>query len=222
MIGIRRYGCLFQRGVVLAVTACVGGCAVGPDYHRPAVQIPESFKEGADWERAQGKPAEPISNTWWLVYRDDRLTHLIEQSLQANQSIVAAEAAYRVALATVQANVASLFPVISADVSASRTGSGTGVSATGRGTSPAATVPGVYNTVAASVSASWEPDLWGGIRRAIESAKGRCAGDRCPAGRGAAVDHGEYRECLLPAAAGPISTSGRCGNSRTSTTVFLR
>jgi NodT family efflux transporter outer membrane factor (OMF) lipoprotein len=187
--------------VALAVTACVGACAVGPNYHRPAVQIPESFKEGADWERAQAKPPEPLSSSWWLVYRDDRLTRLIEQSRQANQSIVAAEAAYRVALATVQANVASLFPVVSAAVSASRTGSGTGASAAGGGTIAAAAVPGVYNTVAASVSASWEPDLWGGIRREIESAKAgaqatdaQLAGERLSIAASIASDYFQLRQ----------------------------
>ncbi len=163
-------GILCPRALLLAVMACFGACAVGPDYHKPTVQIPESFKEGADWQRAQAKPLEPIPSTWWRVYQDERLTQLIEQSLRANQSIVAAEAAYRVAQATVQANVASLFPVVSAAVSASRSGAGAGAAAAG-GTGTAATASGVYNTVAASASASWEPDLWGGIRRQIESAK---------------------------------------------------
>ncbi len=132
---------------------------------------------------------------------DDRLTHLIEQSLQANQSLIAAEAAYRVALATVQANVASLFPVVSAGVSAARTGAGTGAAAAGGGTVTAAAVPGVYNTVAASVSASWEPDLWGGIRREIEAAKAsaqatdaQLAGERLSIAASIASDYFQLRQ----------------------------
>ena len=166
-----RYLRLCQRSFILVVMAGVGACAVGPNYHKPPVEIPESFKEGADWQRAQEKPPEPLASTWWLVYQDDKLTQLIEQSLKANQSIVAAEAAYRVAQATVQANVASLFPIVSAALSASRTGAGAGAAAAGGGSITGATSPGVRNTVAANVSASWEPDLWGGIRRQIESAK---------------------------------------------------
>jgi NodT family efflux transporter outer membrane factor (OMF) lipoprotein len=180
--------------------ACVSACAVGPDYHKPAVQIPASFKEGADWQRAQEQPADPLSGTWWLVYRDEKLTQLIEQSLQANQSIVAAEAAYRVAQATIQANVASLFPVVSAAVSGSRTGAGAGAAAAG-GTATAATVPGVYNTATASVSASWEPDLWGGIRREIESAKAsaqatdaQLAGERLSIAASIASDYFQLRQ----------------------------
>jgi NodT family efflux transporter outer membrane factor (OMF) lipoprotein len=189
------------RGVILTVTACLSACAVGPDYHKPSVQIPESFKEGADWQRAQPNPAEPLSGSWWLVYQDARLTQLIGQSLQANQSIIAAEAAYRVALATVQANVASLFPIVSAQVSASRSGSGAGAAAVGTTSAAATTVPGVYNTVGVSASASWEPDLWGQIRREIESAKAsaqatdaQLVGERLSIAASVATDYFELRQ----------------------------
>jgi NodT family efflux transporter outer membrane factor (OMF) lipoprotein len=178
---------------------CIGACAVGPDYHKPGVQIPDSFKEGADWHRAQAKPQESISSTWWRVYQDDKLTQLVEQSLKANQSIVAAEAAYRVALATVQANTAGLFPTVTAGLSGSR--SGTGAGATAGNSITGAAVPGVYNTVAASVSASWEPDLWGEIRRQIESAKAsaqatdaQLAGERLSIAASVAIDYFELRE----------------------------
>src|ERR1700761_5265507 len=126
-----RYRRLVALGCVQAMLACIGGCAVGPNYHKPTAPIPESFKEGADWQRAQRQPAEPLPTAWWHVYQDDRLTQLIEQSLKANQPIIAAEAAYRVAQATVQANVASLFPVVSAALSGSRTGTGAGAAAAG-------------------------------------------------------------------------------------------
>jgi NodT family efflux transporter outer membrane factor (OMF) lipoprotein len=189
------------RGVILTVTACLSACAVGPDYHKPSVQIPESFKEGADWQRAQPNPAQPLSGNWWLVYQDARLTQLIGQSLQANQSIIAAEAAYRVALATVQANVASLFPIVSAQVSASRTGSGAGAASVGTTSAAATTVPGVYNTVGVSASASWEPDLWGQIRREIEAAKAsaqatdaQLAGERLSIAASVATDYFELRQ----------------------------
>jgi len=135
-MGIRLDTRALARGFICALTACVSGCAVGPDYRKPEVRIPGSFKEGADWERAQPKPADALSNTWWRVYQDGRLAQLIEQSLQANQSIVAAEAAYRLAQATVQANTASLFPVVSAALSGSRTGAGAGAVARGAVTAP--------------------------------------------------------------------------------------
>jgi NodT family efflux transporter outer membrane factor (OMF) lipoprotein len=190
-----RYRRLWRRCCAFTVMVCAGACAVGPNYHKPHVQIPDSFKEGADWQRAQVNPQESISSNWWRVYQDDKLAQLVEQSLKANQSIVAAEAAYRLALATVQASTASLFPVVTAGISGSRSGTGAGAAAT------TGAFPGVYNTVAATVSASWEPDLWGGIRRQIESAKAsaqatdaQLAGERLSIAASVAIDYFELRQ----------------------------
>src|ERR1700728_2091727 len=127
-----RYRRLWRRCCAFGVMVCAGACAVGPNYHKPHVQIPDSFKEGADWQRAQVNPQDSISSDWWRVYQDDKLTQLVEQSLKANQSIVAAEAAYRLALATVQASTASLFPVVTAGLSGSRSGTGAGGAAATR------------------------------------------------------------------------------------------
>ena len=141
------------------------GCAVGPDYHKPAVQTPESFKEGADWQRAQANPQGSLSSTWWRDYQDERLSKLVDEALQANQSIIAAEAAYRLAQATVSANVAALYPTVSASVSGTRSeGGSAAAAATG-------IPPGVNHSVTASASASWELDLWGQTRRQIESSR---------------------------------------------------
>ena len=85
-------------------TVLLAGCAVGPDYHKPAAQIPASFKEGADWQRAQANPQGSLSSTWWLDYHDEQLSKLVDAALQANQSIIAAEASYRLAQATVPAH----------------------------------------------------------------------------------------------------------------------
>jgi outer membrane protein TolC len=86
--------------MAMVVVTSLAACMVGPDYRKPEVQLPEGFKEGVDWQRAQANPQAAISSTWWRMYGDDKLNGLVEQALQANQSIVAAEAAYRVALAT--------------------------------------------------------------------------------------------------------------------------
>lgn len=168
--------CHARRGLasaaVFALAAALAGCMVGPDYRKPEVQIPDSFKEGVEWQRAEANPAASISSTWWRMYGDATLDDLVERSLKANQSIAAAEAAYRLALATVEANTASLFPVVTAGLSASRTGIGPGVTqATGVSSSTGGVAPGVSNSVSATAAASWEIDLWGSIRREIESAK---------------------------------------------------
>ena len=144
---------------MLALTAC----AVGPNYHKPSVEIPNDFKVGVEWRRAEANPSGALSSTWWRNYQDDKLNELIEDSLRANQSIVAAEAAYRLARATVDANVANLYPTVAAGFSASRSDYGAGASTTGTKI--------VGNEFVADISLSWELDLWGQIRREIESAK---------------------------------------------------
>ena len=183
---------------------CLTACAVGPDYRKPSVQIPESFKEGADWQRAQANPQAAISSTWWLDYHDDELGRLIDQALKANQSIVAAEAAYRFARATVAASTASLFPTITAGLSGSRSGVGPGATGvtgspsgvTGSPSGVTGSPSGVYNTVSANVAASWELDLWGQIRREIESSKAsaqasdaQLAGERLSIAAAVATDY---------------------------------
>ncbi|MDR3097809.1 MAG: efflux transporter outer membrane subunit [Paraburkholderia sp.] len=158
------------RGAAALALATLAGCAIGPNYSKPAVEIPTAFKEGVNWQRAQANPQAALSSSWWTIYDDPTLTQLVERSLKANQSIVAAEAAYRLAQATVDASVASLFPIVTAGLSATRSGTGTNA-ATGGVSSTTGTVAGVHNNVSVSAAASWEPDLWGQIRREIESSK---------------------------------------------------
>ena len=182
-----------RSGCALAATLCLAACAVGPDYHKPPQDIPATFKEGADWQRAQANPQGALSSTWWLDYHDDTLSHLVDQSLKANQSIAAAEAAYRVAKATIDANVASLFPTIGVDASGSRTRTPAIESITGQAFTS--------NLVSASASASWEIDLWGSVRRSIESAKAsaqasdaQLAGERLSIAASLAVDYFALRQ----------------------------
>jgi outer membrane protein TolC len=165
---IRWHDCAAASISILALTAC----AVGPDYYKPPVEVPNDFKEGAEWRRAEANPSGALSSTWWRSYQDDMLNELIEESLKANQSIVAAEAAYRLARATVDANAANLYPTLGAGFSASRSGYGAGASATGPkivGTKV------IGNEFVADLSLSWELDLWGQIRREIESATAAAA-----------------------------------------------
>jgi NodT family efflux transporter outer membrane factor (OMF) lipoprotein len=189
---------LLKNGVALAATLALAACALGPDFKRPEVQVPQSFKEGADWNRAQANPQASLASDWWRMYNDDKLTELIEQSQKANFSIAAAEAAYRAALAIVQENRAQLFPIVTADLSGTRSGTPSG------GTSRSATgslAPGVNNDFIASATASWELDLWGAIRRQVESARGtaeatdaQLAGQRLSIAASLAIDYFQLRQ----------------------------
>ncbi|WP_206956565.1 efflux transporter outer membrane subunit [Trinickia acidisoli] len=194
-----RPGFTVRRCCAAIALLCLAGCAVGPDYHTPTVAIPATFKEGVDWQRAEANPQASLSSTWWEIYRDPTLTGLVEQSLHANQSIAAAEAAYRVAQASVDSSVASLFPVVSAGLSATRSGSGPAAV-----TSSTSTSTGVRNVVSANLAASWEPDLWGQIRREIESSKAsaqatdaQLAGERLSIAASVVTDYFALRQADL-------------------------
>lgn len=186
-----------KGGVALVVATSLAACMVGPDYRKPEVQIPDGFKEGVDWQRAEVNPQAAISSTWWRMYGDDKLNGLVDQALQANQSIAAAEAAYRVALATVEASRASLFPVVTAGLSGSRSGGNiAALSGSGSGTSV-----GAFNSVLASGTVSWELDLWGQIRREVEEAKANAqasdaqlAGERISIAASVATDYFQLRQ----------------------------
>jgi NodT family efflux transporter outer membrane factor (OMF) lipoprotein len=138
-------------------------CAVGPDYVRPKVETPSAYKEAVGWKPATPQDEAPRGR-WWAVYGDAELDTLMDELHASNQTVKQAEAQYRAARALVQAARAAYFPTLNADASMTRAHAGTARSA-------ATTAPGATtNTDAVSLDASWEPDLWGKLRRAAENA----------------------------------------------------
>lgn len=151
-------------GILLA--AMLAGCTVGPDYVRPAAPVPAKYKEAEGWKPAA--PQEAASGeAWWSVLKDPTLDGLERQVEVSNQNLKSAEAAYRTAQAIVAEARAGYFPTLDAGASALREGSGAGnVGSTGRSSISRRSV---QNAFSASVSATWVPDIWGSIRRTVES-----------------------------------------------------
>ncbi|HVN44848.1 MAG TPA: efflux transporter outer membrane subunit, partial [Steroidobacteraceae bacterium] len=156
----------------IAAAACVGlavaACAVGPNYHRPSAASPQRFKEAEGWKPAEPREAASGSD-WWSIYQDATLDSLEKQIDISNETLKASEAAWRQATALVSQARAGLFPTIGVTASATRAG-GTG----GRAT--AATTGGTVTPLKHPVNefellgtASWDLDIWGKIRRTIES-----------------------------------------------------
>jgi NodT family efflux transporter outer membrane factor (OMF) lipoprotein len=145
----------------------LAGCAVGPDYHKPDVATPAAYKEAGDWKAAEPKDEAPRGN-WWEIYGDAELNGLVSQVAISNQNVAAAAAQYRQALALLGVAQAGYYPTVSAGVTASR---GRGTSTATTGTSTAAPGAPVINTIRPSLTASWEPDIWGQIRRNVESSQ---------------------------------------------------
>jgi NodT family efflux transporter outer membrane factor (OMF) lipoprotein len=177
-------------GLALVVATSLAACMVGPDYRKPEVQVPQGFKEGVDWQRAEANPQAAISSTWWRMYGDDKLNDLVEQSLNANQSIASAEAAYRVALATVEEDRAGLFPIVKAGVSGARTGGNIGALEATSGSGSGSTAIGPGNSIIASGTVSWELDLWGQIR----SSDAQLAGERISITASVVTDYFQLRQ----------------------------
>jgi NodT family efflux transporter outer membrane factor (OMF) lipoprotein len=143
-----------KRIVLLCAVALLVACKAGPDYRKPEVSAPAGFKEaGEAWKQAEPRD-EVDRGRWWEIFRDTELGALIERVDISNQSLRAAEAQLRQAQAVAAASRANLFP--SLDLKASVT----------RSRSPGA---GTQTNRSVSVDASWDADLWGRLRRALES-----------------------------------------------------
>ena len=140
---------------LVATALLLSACAAGPDYVRPAVEVPDAYKESAGWKSAEPKPAES-RQPWWEVYGDPALNALMQDAQRANQNLRIAEAQYREARALADAARAGLFPSLGASAGAQRARTNTNGVKTG-------------NTVDIALNASWEPDLWGSVRRSVES-----------------------------------------------------
>ncbi len=147
---------------VLLICALLAGCTVGPDYVRPEVDTPAAYKE---WATANPGDSVPRGK-WWETFRDPVLNRLEEQVDISNQNIRAAEAQYRQALANADAARAALYPTLNANVQGARSR----YSALVPLSNPTQSISGSTRTIyAMGLNASWEPDLWGGIRRSIEA-----------------------------------------------------
>ena len=153
--------------VSLAVLAT--GCAVGPTYERPGTVDITRFKEAAGWEPAA--PADALERgSWWALFGDEQLNTLAAQVEVSNQNVAAAVAAYAQARALVQAQRAALFPTVSLDSSGRRIGSSSNsadVNGNGNGNGGGSRVGNNYQL---GIGASWEPDVWGRLGRAVDGA----------------------------------------------------
>ncbi|HEV2607836.1 MAG TPA: efflux transporter outer membrane subunit [Xanthomonadaceae bacterium] len=150
----------------------LGACAVGPDYVKPAVSMPAAYKENVDWHASDWRSAQPADTlkrgAWWEVFGDPVLNGLEQQVDVSNQSLAQVEAQYRQARALVGEARASYFPTVG--VSASATRSGRYANAAGTVLAPGApdsSHPSDFYSL--PFTASWEPDLWGRVRRTVEA-----------------------------------------------------
>jgi NodT family efflux transporter outer membrane factor (OMF) lipoprotein len=158
----------------LAAALLLVGCAVGPDFARPAPPAVTGYTAEplAAWTASaavEGGEAQhfvqglDIPGQWWTLFRSPALNALVEQAIAANPSLPAAQAALRQAWENVYAEQGSLFPTIAAGFSPSRNKTSASI----------APVPSInalyYSLYTAQVTVSYTPDVFGGTRRQLES-----------------------------------------------------
>ncbi len=159
---------------LLAVSACV----VGPRYQRPTVDTPPAFKEAEGWTSAA--PADELDRgPWWTLFDDAELTSLEADVAAHNQTLAGAEATYRQARALVAEARAAYFPTI--NLAVSTTGAGSFGKTASSGVIQAGQSTGATSQYEIEPGLTWAPDLWGKVRRQVESARATAQADAATA-----------------------------------------
>jgi NodT family efflux transporter outer membrane factor (OMF) lipoprotein len=144
----------------------LSGCMVGPTYHRPKLVLPAAYKEAAGWLPAHPAAASP-KGAWWTAFGDPLLDKWAPQVVVNNATIAADYYAYRQATEIVQETRGGLFPSAGLTGSATRSGSGSSSSSSARVGSGFSSGP--TNSGSFEGSVDWTPDIWGTIRREVQS-----------------------------------------------------
>ncbi len=144
----------------LVASGLLGGCAIGPNYKRPAVAEPERFRGQATAEAASLADAP-----WWVVFRDPILKDLIQEALRNNYDVRIAAARVQEARAGFVVSRSDLYPSLDYSAGVSR-----GRIKPGALGGPGGQAPEAGNFYYGTLAMSWELDIWGRIRRSNEAA----------------------------------------------------
>lgn len=169
-----------SRIVAVSIIAALSGCAVGPDFKRPAAPTDSDYGSapahgdlaGGDQRLVTGMD---IPAQWWTLFQSPKLDRLVERALQANPNVNAAQAALRQSHELYAAERASFFPTVQGGLTATRARNAVGTVAN----------PTVlpqespyYNLYTAQLSVSYLPDVFGATRRSVEAAKAQAESSR--------------------------------------------
>ena len=151
-----------KKYVALLCAVFLGsGCAVGPNYKRPAVSVPDSYRGLTPEEAAKTQAASIGDQKWWEVFQDEQLRSLIRTALQQNYDVRIAASRILAAQAQLGITRADQFPTVSAAAGISDT----------RSARTKLLSPFEGSTGNVALSAVWELDFWGKYRRATEAAR---------------------------------------------------
>jgi NodT family efflux transporter outer membrane factor (OMF) lipoprotein len=165
---VRRAARLRASASALLLTLALPSCAVGPDYAREPAPVPTAYKELKGWKLANPNDAAARGD-WWAPYRDPKLAALLREVEISNQTVAAAAAAYEESRAIVRQAQAALFPVATDAYGVTRTRTGALAGTTGGSAVGFALGTRYTSQYSAPISGSWDLDVWGKVRRTIES-----------------------------------------------------
>jgi len=147
-----------NRLITIALGATLmAGCKVGPNYHRPNVQIPAGFRGPAGSDQGQAQAASYADLPWWQVFQDPQLQELIRTAVKQNYDLQLAVERINAARAQLAITRSNLFPQIQGEAG------GTG--------GKEYTLQSKYNFLVLAVDATFQLDLFGRLRRATEAAR---------------------------------------------------
>jgi multidrug efflux system outer membrane protein len=143
------------------LTILLSGCAVGPNYHRPAISTPPAFSNSSDPASTNSLADLP----WWQIFHDSTLTNLIQIALTNNYDLRIAAARVEESRALAVEARSQFFPQVGYDVNGYRGKN----SLSGQANAEGGGATG--NSFEAALNASWEIDLWGRLRRLNQAAR---------------------------------------------------
>lgn len=147
------------KNLLIAVfsSSLLAGCMVGPNYHRPAVQTPGSFRDLSENPQVQAQTASYADLPWWQVFEDPQLQELIRTALKQNYDLQIATERIRAARAQVAITRSRLFPQIgaNADFNGGKEN----------------TFQSTYNFGTLTADAAFQLDFFGELRRATEASR---------------------------------------------------
>jgi multidrug efflux system outer membrane protein len=166
--GVRGTRAFSFVGAFLLPLFLAGCLSVGPDYQKPATEIPASFKAAQLGEWKQGQPLDHLpKGEWWTLFADETLNSLETKALTANQELKAAFAAMNQARATARVARSEFFPTLDANPSFRRERFSPNQNPSFGDITA--------NTFSTPLDLSYEVDLWGRVRRSFESARADAA-----------------------------------------------
>jgi multidrug efflux system outer membrane protein len=136
---------------LILVSTVLSGCVVGPDYEKPTLPLPKSWTSGGT--ATTSRPPELAQ--WWKRFGDPMLDELVDEAVAGNLDVAKAKARIRESRASYRQAVGALLPSASGGTAATRNKSGGDIASQFR----------------AGLDASWEIDLFGANRRAVEAAR---------------------------------------------------